>query len=108
MWMDPKPGNGDGIRFLFEDGKFARYDVDVPEHVAPGDLTTGMTAADVKAKFPAAEEQPGKYDPAAKVLIVAPADGGAARLVFVTDASGTITSWHIGVPPQVHYVEGCG
>ena len=52
-------------------------------------------------------EQPHKYVEGGKVLVVAPADGGEARLVFETDAEGRITSWRIGLEPQVHYVEGC-
>src|SRR5688572_28721591 len=39
--MDPQPENGHGIRFMMEEGKFARYDVDVPLHAAPGDIVVG-------------------------------------------------------------------
>lgn len=107
--MEPMPENGKGILFLFEDGKFARYDVDVPLHVAPGDLTTGMTADKVEAAFPGrVESQPHKYVEGARNLVVSPENGGEARLVFETDAAGTIVSWRIGLPPQIHYVEGCG
>lgn len=109
LFMDPKPEGGRGITFLFEDGKFARYDVDVPLHVAPGDFTVGASAADVLAKFAGrVEEQPHKYVEGARNLIVSPEDGSAARLVFEVDPQGVVTAWHIGVPPQVHYVEGCG
>ena len=109
LFMDPRPEGGKGITFLFEEGKFARYDVDVPLHVAPGDLTVGATAMDVMAAFPGAvEEQPHKYVPGARNLIVTPADGSAARLVFEVNPEGTVSAWRIGVPPQVHYVEGCG
>lgn len=105
----PLPGNGRGIAFMIEDGKFVRYDVDTPQFVAPGDLVTGMSADDVRAKFGArVEEQPHNYVEGALNLVVSPEDGGDARLAFETDASGIITRWHIGIPPQVHYVEGCG
>ena len=40
-------------------------------------------------------------------LVVRPADGGEARLVFETGVDGVITSWRVGLEPQVHYVEGC-
>jgi hypothetical protein len=107
--MEPMPGNGKGIVFMLEDAKFVRYDVDVPLHVAPGDLTTGMTAAQVEAAFPGrVESQPHKYVEGARYLVVSPEAGGEARLVFETDAAGTLVSWRIGVPPQIHYVEGCG
>jgi len=109
LTMDPMPTGGRGIAFLFEDGGFRRYDVDVPTHVAPGGLVTGMAAEAVEAAFPGrVEAQPHKYVEGARYLVVAPEDGGDARLVFETDAAGTIVSWRIGVPPQIHYVEGCG
>ena len=109
LFMDPRPEGAKGITFLFEDGKFARYDVDVPLHVAPGDITVGASAMDVMAAFPGAvEEQPHKYVQGARNLIVTPSDGSAARLVFEVNPEGVVSAWHIGVPPQVHYVEGCG
>jgi hypothetical protein len=105
---DPRPQNGNGVAFMFEGGQFVRYDVDTPAHVAPGDLTTGMTAADVAARFPGrVESQPHKYDPAGRYLIVAPENGGETRLLFEVDAAGTISEWRIGRLPQVQYVEGC-
>jgi hypothetical protein len=108
LHADPRPQNGNGIAFMFEGAQFVRYDVDTPEHVAPGDLTTGMTAADVEARFPGrVESQPHKYDPAARYLIVAPEGGGDTRLLFEVDAAGTIGEWRIGRLPQVQYVEGC-
>lgn len=109
LTMDPTPTGGRGIAFLFEDGGFRRYDVDVPTHVAPGGLVTGMAAEAVEAAFPGrVESQPHKYVEGARYLVVAPEAGGDARLVFETDAAGTIVSWRIGMPPQIHYVEGCG
>lgn len=109
LFMDPRSEGAKGITFLFEDGKFARYDVDVPLHVAPGDLTVGASAMDVMAAFPGAvEEQPHKYVQGARNLVVTPSDGSAARLVFEVNPEGVVSAWHIGVPPQVHYVEGCG
>ena len=32
---------------------------------------------------------------------------GEGVLVFETDASGRVTEWRAGLPPQVDYVEGC-
>jgi hypothetical protein len=107
--MDPAPDKGFGISFLFEDGGFARYDVDSPAHVAPGDIVVGAKADEVKAKFAGrVEEQPAKYVEGGKVLVVKPENDGDARLMFDVDATGVVTSWHIGRPPQVYYVEGCG
>jgi hypothetical protein len=109
LFMDPKPEGGQGISFMFEDGGFVRYDVDVPLHVAPGDFTVGASADAVLAAFEGrVEEQPHKYVEGGSNLIVSPEDGGEGRLVFEVDAEGVVTAWRIGVPPQVHYVEGCG
>lgn len=106
--MDPGPGNGFGIAFMFEGGKFVRYDVDSPAHAAPGDLAVGMRGEEVLARFPGrVEEQPDKYEENGRNLVVSPGDGGEGRLVFDVDGSGTITGWRLGVPPQVHYSEGC-
>ncbi|MFY2763420.1 hypothetical protein [Arenimonas sp. MALMAid1274] len=109
LFMDPRPEGGRGITFLMEDGKFARYDVDLPLHVAPGDIAVGARADAVRAKFAGRiEEQPHKYEPASLMLVVSPEGGGDARLVFDVGPEGLVRRWHIGVPPQVYYVEGCG
>ena len=98
--------DGYATGFMFEGGKFVRVDVDTDDLVAPGGLTVGMSADDVRAAFPDVEEQPHKYTDG-KYLVVKPADGGEGRLVFEVDADGRITEWRIGLEPQVHYVEGC-
>ena len=108
LFMDPKPEGGNGIAFMFEDGKFARYDVDVPQHVAPGGFSVGARAEDILAKFAGhIEVQPHKYVEGGRNLIVAPENGGSARLLFEVDAAGVVSAWRIGVPPQIYYVEGC-
>lgn len=104
---DPAPADGNGINFMMEEGKFVRYDIDDGSYAAPGDVVVGMKEADVLAKFPGrVEQQPHKYTDG-KYLVVAPEAGGEARLVFETDEKGMITQWRIGLPPAVHYVEGC-
>lgn len=104
---DPAPANGNGINFMMEEGKFVRFDIDDDSFAAPGDIVVGMTEADVLAKFPGrVEQQPHKYTDG-KYLVVPPEGGGEPRLVFETDEKGVITQWRIGVPPAVHYVEGC-
>lgn len=106
---DPAPadGNGNGINFMMEEGKFVRYDIDDGSYAAPGDVVVGMTEADVLAKFPGRVEQQPHHYTDGKYLVVAPEAGGEARLVFETDEKGMITQWRIGLPPAVHYVEGC-
>ena len=101
------PGAGYATAFMFEGGRLVRIDVPTADVPAPGGLAVGMTADDVLAAYPGAEEQPHKYVDGGKYLVVTPADGGDARLVFEVDPQGIITEWRIGLAPQVHYVEGC-
>lgn len=94
--------------FLFEQGRFARYDVGSAKEVAPGGGRVGMDIGQIHALYGAAvKATPGKYDAGAQVLRIAAPDGQGA-LVFETDAAGKVTRWRAGVPPQIDYVEGCG
>lgn len=34
-------------------------------------------------------------------------DVAPTRLVFEVDAADNVTSWRVGLSPQVEYVEGC-
>ncbi|GAB2497677.1 hypothetical protein [Arenimonas alkanexedens] len=108
LTMDPPPETGSGIAFMFEEGGFKRYDVDVAAHVAPGDFTIGARADDVLAKFAGrVEAMPHEYVEGGRYLVVTPAQGGDARLVFEVDAQGLVSEWRIGLLPQVLYTEGC-
>lgn len=40
-------------------------------------------------------------------LIVPPEYGEPGRLVFEVNGDGVVVQWRMGLPPQVHYVEGC-
>jgi hypothetical protein len=94
--------------FMFEGGRFVRYDVGTAKEAAPGGGEVGMDAARIRTLYGArVSELPHKYVPGAKVLRVT-APQGAGVLVFETDAQGRVTRWRAGVPPQVDYVEGCG
>jgi hypothetical protein len=98
-----------GVAFMFEDGKFSRYDVDTPEQVAPGGLRVGDRLADALAKFPGrAQATPDKYIQGAQNASIEEPGQPGVRLVFQGDAGGRIIAWRIGVMPQVAYVEGCG
>jgi hypothetical protein len=107
LYAQPKPQESYGVAFMVEGGRFVRVDVDTPEVQAPGGGHAGMSLAALRAAYPNAQEQPHKYVEGGKYLVVAPAGGGEARLVFEVDPAGSVTEWRIGVPPQVHYVEGC-
>ncbi len=93
--------------FMFEGGHFVRYDIGTAKEAAPGGGKVGMTSAQIHALYAQVEEQPHKYIEGAHYLRVHAAESGAV-LVFETDASGKVTRWRVGVPPQIDYVEGCG
>ncbi|MCX7514557.1 lectin [Frateuria sp. STR12] len=94
--------------FMFEAGRFVRYDVGTTKETAPGGGKVGMSAAQIHALYGArVSELPHKYVTGGKVLrVTGPRDAGV--LVFETDAQGKVTRWRAGIPPQVDYVEGCG
>lgn len=94
--------------FMFEGGKFSRIDVRTDAIPAPGGGKVGMSADEVARLYPGAEAMPHKYVEGARTLRAKDPAGGAAALVFETDAKGVVAAWRIGVPPQVDYVEGCG
>lgn len=94
--------------FMIEDGKFVRVDVGNDKETAPGGGKRGMSGDEIRALYAGrVEQQNHKYVPGAHYLRVNDAGGGTGALVFETDAAGKVTAWHIGVPPQVDYVEGC-
>ncbi|MDG2526065.1 lectin [Stenotrophomonas sp. HITSZ_GD] len=94
--------------FMMEGGKLVRYDSENPKELAPGGGRAGMPEADITTLYAGhVDTQPHKYEQGAHVLRVTQ-DGQAGVLVFETDASGKVTRWRVGLPPQVDYVEGCG
>lgn len=96
------------LAFMIENGTFVRYDVGNAKQTAPGGGKVGMAADEIRGLYAGRiEEMPHKYTEGAKYLVVSPEDGAQTRLVFETDAQGKVTAWRIGLPPQVHYVEGC-
>jgi len=107
LFPAPRPADGFGHAFMFEGGRFVRMDVDDAEAVAPGGGRIGMTVAEIEALYPGRiEERPHKYVEGARYLRVT--GSGDALLLFEADAQGRITSWRVGLAPQVDYVEGCG
>ncbi len=107
-YLRPKQADRAGWpALMFEDGKFVRYDVETIADVAPGGGQIGMSADDIKTAYAGrVDEQPHKYVEGGKNLRVRSEDGASA-IVFETDAAGKVKSWHVGVTPQVDYVEGC-
>lgn len=104
--------NPDGVQapsylaFMFDGGRFVRYDVGNDEEAAPGGGRRGMDTDEIDALYPGrVQAQPHKYTDG-QYLRIEDADGDGV-LVFETDAAGKVTEWHAGLPPQVDYVEGC-
>lgn len=94
--------------FMFEGGKFVRYDVGNDSEVAPGGGRRGMDADAIRSLYDdRIEESPHKYVDGGSYLEVAAGDGSQRKLVFETDADGMVSAWRAGVEPQVGYVEGC-
>lgn len=110
-YLFPQPREqfgGYGIGFMIEGDRFSRIDVDSADIVAPGGGRVGMTADGIRTRYPGRiEEQEHKYVEGGKYLRIKDSAGGNGVLLFVTDAAGKVTSWRVGVPPQVDYVEAC-
>jgi hypothetical protein len=106
----PAPRGESPLRFGFmlEGGQFSRIDVRIDAIPAPGGGKVGMSADEIVRLYPDAEAMPHKYIEGARTLRATDPAGGAAALVFETDANGIVVAWRIGVPPQVDYVESCG
>ncbi len=108
LYLDPKPENHQEIAFMFEDGKFVRYDVGDQKWVAPGNIVVGDTMEKVlQAHAGHIQNQPHKYIEGAHTLVVTPLEKSNASLIFEIDANNIVINWRIGVSPQVYYVEGC-
>lgn len=95
------------VAFMIEGDHFVRYDVTTSKEIAPDGGKVGMTEAELRELYGAKLQAiPHKYVEGGKYLSVEAA--GGAKLVFETGADGKVTSWRVGLPPQIDYVEGCG
>lgn len=97
------------LAFMFEDDLFVRYSVESELHTAPGGGRVGMDEAALQGLYGGRlQGAPHKYVQGGKVLM-SPEDGGSlpSRLFFELDADGRVSSWRVGLSPQVGYVEGC-
>ncbi len=94
------------VAFMIEGDHFVRYDVTTAKETAPDGGKVGMTEAELRALYGAAlQAMPHKYVEGGKYLSVE--DAGGTKLVFETGADGKVTSWRVGLSPQIDYVEGC-
>ena len=106
----PVPDGGPAVLFMIEADKFARVDVRSDAVTAPGGGKVGMMRSGIDRVYGAEkiQAQPGKY--AGEYLRIKDPAGGNAVLLFETDGKGPdakVSSWRIGVPPAIDYVEGC-
>jgi len=95
--------------FMMEEGKFVRYDVGTDKETAPGGGKVGMTVDEVQKLYGGAlKASPHKYTEGGQYLTIDAGDvAPTTKLVFEADAAGKVTSWRVGLSPQVEYVEGC-
>jgi hypothetical protein len=103
-WVE-KPSD---FGFMMEGGKFVRYEIRTDKEAAPGGGKVGMTTDALQALYNnTLQSAPHKYVEGGKTLSVAASGAAPSKLVFETDAAGKVTSWRVGLTPQVDYVEGC-
>lgn len=100
--------NASEFGFMMEDGKFVRYDVGTAKEAAPGGGKVGMVVEQLMLLYgEALQSAPHKYLQGGKLFTVPASDGTPAKLVFEADGVGRVIAWHVGLSPQVDYVEGC-
>jgi len=106
-YLTPKwAANSSKLGFMVEGDRFVRYDVGTPKETAPGGGKVGMNEQALAALYGSLEAQPHKYVGGGRYLSRSASGTTPTRLVFETDATGLVTSWRVGMPPQVDYVEG--
>lgn len=88
--------NGVVKRISVSDGS----DVKLFEGIGPG-----STLAETREAFPGFVETPHKYTGPQGKYLTQP--GNDPRLMFEISPEGTVTQVHVGVMPQLGYVEGC-
>ena len=94
--------------FMMEDGRFVRYDVGTDKETAPDGGKVGMSVEELQKLYGGAlKASPHKYTQGGQYLSMDAGDVAPTRLVFEVDAAGKVTSWRVGLSPQVEYVEGC-
>ncbi len=94
--------------FMMEEGKFVRYDVGIDKESAPGGGKVGMRVDELQKLYgDALTSAPHKYAQGGQYLSLDASGVAPTRLVFEADAAGKVTSWRVGLSPQVDYVEGC-
>lgn len=96
-----------GIVFMVERDTVVRVDVRDSTTTTPEGVHTGMTEAEVRARYPGVRTMPHKYTgPTGHYLVVTPGADTTRQFIFETDGQRVLL-WRAGRTPQVAYVEGC-
>ncbi|HJU09116.1 MAG TPA: lectin [Rhodanobacteraceae bacterium] len=96
------------LLFMVEGDRFVRIDVKTESKTAPGAGRVGMSIAELRKLYGGRiKTAPNFYDPDSTDLRVVSPHGEDALLLFEANEKGVVTSWRIGKPQQVNYVEGC-
>ena len=95
-----------GAYVLVEGGTVRRITLhgDAEARLVEG-IGVGSSEAEVRSAFPGFVETPAKYVEAPAKELTQP--GEDPRLRFEIDSDGRVDSVHVGVMPQLGYVEGC-
>lgn len=96
-----------GIGFMIVDGAFVRADANSPDYTAPGGARTGLSWTALATAYPDAVTSPHKFAEGHSSHRIVDPDGGPGVLVVETGPDGLVTSWRIGIEPQVDRVERC-
>ncbi len=99
--------NSGELGFMIEGDRFVRYDVGTTKVTAPGGGKVGMSVQELGALYDAMDSAPHKYLQGGRYLSIAASGVAPTTLLFEIDAAGTVTTWRVGVEPQIDYVEGC-
>ncbi len=96
-----------GLRFMVENGRVVRVDVDSAGIRTEAGGEVGMSETELHARYPSGfEVRPHKYDTASRYLIYREPADSSLRLVFETDGQ-RVVRYRAGAMPPVEYVEGC-
>lgn len=99
-----------GLRFMIENDRVVRADVDSVGTLTDRGAAIGMTEAEIRRLYPESlVVMPHKYLTTGTYLIHVPGEpaDSAYRILFELD-SGRVVRYRAGLVPQVEYVEGCG
>ena len=96
------------IGYMFKDRKLARIDVRTPGVLAEGGGRVGMQVDEIRTLYAGhLVEQPGKSDPAARLLKVGGDKPGVGGILFEVDGKGVVARYRAGLPPALDVMEGC-